>query len=242
MGVVVGMISIVKWMMSFDEQKLSESYKALGILTAELLIISLTIKYILSPIGEQAKEAFLGSAITLGVVMALVGIVKLLMSFDEKDMKTSYLALAILTAELLVISLTLKQLIVPIGENAEKALYGTAIILATVLGMVGISWILSKIEQKDLTYSLVAIGALTLILGLVSLTAKHLLIPIGEQAGDALKGAAIAIGLVTLMTGIVYTLGKVINKGGKELELGMIKGAAVMAASIGLIYLLGKGI
>ena len=119
MGVVVGMISIVKWMMSFDEQKLSESYKALGILTAELLIISLTIKYILSPIGEQAKEAFLGSAITLGVVMALVGIVKLLMSFDEKDMKTSYLALAILTAELLVISLTLKQLIVPIGENAE---------------------------------------------------------------------------------------------------------------------------
>ena len=242
MGVVVGMISIVKQMMSFDEQKLSESYKALGILTAELLIISLTIKYILSPIGEQAKEAFLGSAITLGVVMALVGIVKLLMSFDEKDMKTSYLALAILTAELLVISLTLKQLIVPIGENAEKALYGTAIILATVLGMVGISWILSKIEQKDLTYSLVAIGALTLILGLVSLTAKHLLIPIGEQAGDALKGAAIAIGLVTLMTGIVYTLGKVINKGGKELELGMIKGAAVMAASIGLIYLLGKGI
>ena len=106
----------------------------------------MTIKYILSPIGESAKEAFLGSAITLGVVMALVGIVRLLMSFDEKDMKTSYLALAILTAELLVISLTLKPLIVPIGENAESALYGTAIILATVLGMVGISWILSKIE------------------------------------------------------------------------------------------------
>ena len=242
MGVVVGMISLVKWMMSFDEQKLSESYKALGILTAELLVISLTIKYILSPIGESAKEAFLGSAITLGVVMALVGIVRLLMSFDEKDMKTSYLALAILTAELLVISLTLKQLIVPIGENAESALYGTAIILATVLGMVGISWILSKIEQKDLTYSLVAIGVLTLILGLVSLTAKYLLIPIGQQAGDALKGAAIAVGLVTLMTGIVYVLGKLISKGGKELELGMIKGALVMAASIGLIYLLGKGI
>lgn len=44
------------------------------------------------------------------------------------------------------------------------------------------------------------------------------------------------------MTGIVYVLGKLISKGGKELELGMIKGALVMAASIGLIYLLGKGI
>ena len=44
------------------------------------------------------------------------------------------------------------------------------------------------------------------------------------------------------MTGIVYVLGKLISKGGKELELGMIKGAVVMAASIGLIYLLGKGI
>ena len=65
MAVVTGMLGLVKWMMTFDEKKLHESYKALGILTAELLVISLTIKYILSPIGEQAKEALFGSAIAV---------------------------------------------------------------------------------------------------------------------------------------------------------------------------------
>lgn len=242
MGVVVGMIALVKWIMTFDEKKLHESYKALGILTAELLVISLTIKYILSPIGEKAKEAFLGSAIAMGVILGLVGIVRLLMSFDEKEMKTSYIALGILTAELLIIGLVLKNLVIPVGIQAKETLFGVAIILATVMGLIGITWLLGKIEDKDLKNSLIALGVLTIILTLVSLTAKYLLIPIGEQAEDALKGGAIAIGLVVIMTGIIYVLGKLMQKGGKELQMGMVKGGVVLLASIGLLYLLGEGI
>ena len=241
-GVTIGLVGIVKVLMSFDENKLSDSYKALAVLTAELLIVSLTIKELLTPIGKLAKEALLGSAITLGVVMALVGIVRLLMTFDDKDMKSSYIALGVLTAELMVISLTLKYLVIPIGEQAKEALYGTAIVLATVMGLIGMTWLLTKIEEKELAYSAFALGVLTIILGVVALTAKYLLIPIGEHAKEALIGGAVALGIVTIMTGIVYALGKAISLGGKELELGLIKGAAVMLVSVGLIYLLGKGI
>ena len=242
MAVVVGMVGIVKWMMSFDEKKLYESYKALGILTAELLVISLTIKEVLSPIGNNAKEAFIGTAIAMGVVIGLVGIVRLLMMFDEGEMKTSYIALTVLTAELLIVSLTLKELVIPIGKQAKEALFGTAVVLGIIMGLIGMTWLLTKIEQKDLVWSLAALGVLTVIVGLVALTTKYLLIPIGKEAKEALYGAGIALGIVAIMTGIVYVLGKAISAGGKELALGMAKGAAVMLASIGLIYLLGKGI
>lgn len=242
MATVVGIVGIVKWMMGFDEKKLYESYKALAVLTAELLVISLTIKEILIPIGNNAKEALIGTAIAMGVVVALVGIVRLLMSFDEKEIKASYIALAVLTTELLVISLTIKELLTPIGNNAKAALFGTGVVLATIMGLVGITWLLTKIEQKDLVWSLAALGVLTVIVGLVALTTKYLLIPIGKEAKEALYGAGIALGIVAIMTGIVFVLGQALSKGGRTLALGMAKGAAVMLASIGLIYLLGKGI
>jgi hypothetical protein len=80
------------------------------------LVISLTIKYVLSPIGEQAKEALFGSAVAMGVITGMLGLVKWIMTFEENELHESYKALGILTAELLVISMTIKYVLSPIGE------------------------------------------------------------------------------------------------------------------------------
>lgn len=182
MAVVTGLVGLVKWLTTFDDKKLYESYKTLGILTAELLILSLTIKYILTPIGEQAKEAALGSVIAMSVITGMIGLVKWIMTFEEQELYESYKALGILTGELLVVSMTIKYILSPIGEQAKEALFGAAIALAVVGGMIGLVKWMMTFDEKKLYESYKALGILTAELLVISMTIKYILSPIGENA------------------------------------------------------------
>lgn len=201
--VMVGLVGLTKWFTTFDNKELTESLKAIGVLTGILLVVSLTIKYLLIPIGEQAKEALFGTAIAMAVVTGMIGLTKWLSTFDDKKLYETYKTLGILTAELLIISLTIKYLLIPIGETAKEALFGSAIALAVVTGMLGLVKWMMTFDEKALYESYKALGILTAELLVISLTIRYILTPIGEQAKEALFGSAIAMAVVTGMLGLV---------------------------------------
>ena len=141
-AVVTGLVALVKWMTTFEETKLHEAYKSMGVLAATLLVVSLTIRYILTPIGQNASDALQGTIIAMAVVSGLVGLVKWMTTFDEKKLHEAYKSMAVLNGTLLIVSLTIRYILMPIGKQAKEALFGTAIAMAVVSGLIGlVKWL-----------------------------------------------------------------------------------------------------
>ena len=201
--VITGLVGLTKWLSTFEEKKLHETYKTLGILTGMLVVVSLTIKTLLIPIGENAGDAALGLLIAGSTVAGIVGLVKWMSTFEEKKLHEAYKTMGILTATLLAVSFTIKYILTPIGRDASNALQGTLIAMAVVTSLVGLVKWMTTFDEKQLHEAYKSMAVLAGSLLIVSLTMRYILIPIGEQAKEALYGSAIAMAVVTGMVGLV---------------------------------------
>ena len=141
--------------------------------------LALLIRFIIVPMGNQAAEAFLGSVITLGVLAGLIGGIWLLSRLDLKNVLKGLAYTAVLAVIYLGISLIVKQILIPIGEERKAALTGTAITLGILVGLIAGVWILSKVKGKNILFSVLAVAGLAVILLGISLIVKDILIPIG---------------------------------------------------------------
>jgi len=204
--VITGLVGLTKWVSTFDEKKLHEAYKTMGILTATLLAVSFTIKYILTPIGQDASNALQGTIIAMSVVTGLVGLVKWMTTFDEKQLHEAYKSMAVLAGSLLIVSLTMRYILIPIGEQAKEALFGSAIAMAVVSGLVGLVKWMTTFDEKKLHEAYKTMAVLSGTLLVVSLTMRYILIPIGQQAKEALFGSAIAMAVVSGLIGLAKWL------------------------------------
>lgn len=180
-AIVAALVGLTKIVTTFEDKELKNALIAMGALTGVLLIVSLVAKEVLIPIGKFGKEALIGSAITLGVIAGLTGIVKLLSSkyFNIKDLSESYKALGILTGVLLVVSLTIKTLLIPIGEQFKESMLGILAAGAVITGLVGLVKWMTTFEEKKLHEAYKSMGVLAATLLVVSLTIRYILTPIG---------------------------------------------------------------
>ena len=183
-GIVLGILGLLiggVWLLSKITKKntLKSGLTALTALIVMYTALALLIRFIIVPMGNQASEAFLGSVITLGVLAGLIGGIWLLSQLDVKNVLKGLAYTAVLAVIYLGISLIVKQILIPIGEEWKAALTGTAITLGILVGLIAGVWILSKVKGKNILFSVLAVAGLAVILLGISLIVKELLIPIG---------------------------------------------------------------
>lgn len=131
------------------------------------------------PIAGMSKAALVGAGIAMGILGILVLGVWGISKFDKTDLLYGVTAVLILAMVLLVVSLIVKEILIPIGPDWDNALIGAAISMG-ILGLLGLGvWGLSKFSKKDLLYGAGAVALLAAALLLISV-AVNLMIPIGK--------------------------------------------------------------
>lgn len=232
--IVLAMVGCVKLISMIGNDEVTNALIALGSLTIMFWILSLVTKSILIPIGRQAKEALFGAGIVVGILGLLIGGLWLITKIKKEDLFYGIAGVAAVALIALFVALITKEILIPIGAKAEEALYGASI----VVGLLGILsagvYLIGRADKETLLKGVVFVALTALILLGVSLITKELLIPIGEKAVDALKGAGSVILILGAIGGITYFVGKYADKMIEELVVGMVL-VTLLSAFIGLL-------
>ena len=227
------MVFAVKWMTTWDEKQLSQATTTLLVLTGMLLAVSLIAAYILPAIGENIEDAALGAVVVMGIIGIMVLMVKWITTWEEKQMKYALWALASMTLMLLAVSLIALYILPDIAEKWDQVLIGGGLVLG-IIGIMGLMvYLMGKMEAEEVRNAAISMVIIAAMLAVTAWIVNDLIIPIGEQAEEALYGSGIIVGLIGVMGIMIYLLGQM------SLET-IAKGAAVVAAIGALLWALGE--
>ena len=227
------MVFAVKWMTTWDEKQLSQATTTLLVLTGMLLAVSLIAAYILPTIGENIEDAALGAVVVMGIIGIMVLMVKWITTWEEKQMKYALWALASMTLMLLAVSLIALYILPDIAEKWDQVLIGGGLVLG-IIGIMGLMvYLMGKMEAEEVRNAAISMVIIAAMLAVTAWIVNDLIIPIGEQAEEALYGSGIIVGLIGVMGIMIYLLGQM------NLET-IAKGAAVVAAIGALLWALGE--
>lgn len=197
--------------------KISAVFALVAIISIALLI----------PIGKKAPEVYLGALVTMFIIAGLVAGVYVLNMVDGKKALWGVLATAILAIIYMGIALITKDLLIPIGQNGKAAGIGMGITLFIIITLIAGTYFLAKVDGKKAAYAIFATAAMAFILLGISLIVKDILIPIGKMWDDALIGAGVVIGTLTVFGTIMFLIGKFADKYAAELAVGAVIMTAV---------------
>ena len=233
LGLMIGGTVIL----SKHRRKMRYALESMVVLTTVLLGVSLVTKEILVPLGSLWESALKGAGVVLGIMAVLLLGVKLLTTFRKSQLLYGVLATASLAIILTGISLIVKEILIPIGNNAKDAVYGTVIVASILLGLVLTVKFLSKIKAKTLVDSIMVTAALAVILLGISLITKEILIPIGQKPMDALKGAGIVALILSALGGIMFAVGKLAKN--KKVQEALLTGGIVISGISAVMAIIG---
>lgn len=219
--VVASMIGIV-WalnkIMKDKNNNIEGAIDALKMLTIMFLAISLITAFILPKIAENWGDTIIGAVITITIIGIMVGITSILSKIDKDNLQQATTTIAVLTVILLAVSIIALTILPKIADNAGDTLIGAGVVAFIMIGLIGITYILGKIDSKDLNQGLIAMSVLTVILLAVSIIALTILPKLTNNWKEILKGAAITFGIIALMSMIVIGLSWLIkSSSGKDL-------------------------
>lgn len=219
--VVASMIGIV-WalnkIMKDKNNNIEGAIDALKMLTIMFLAISLITAFILPKIAENWEDTLIGAAITIGIIGIMVGITYLLSKIKRDNLQQATLTISVLTIILLAVSIIALTILPKIADNWEDTIKGAGVVAIIMLGLVGITYLLGKLDSKDLMQGIIAMSVLTVILLAVSIIALTILPKLADKWKEIAIGAAITLGIIVLMSVIVIGLSWLIKSGsGKDL-------------------------
>lgn len=211
-GIILGMVAITYAISKIDEKSLHNANMTMITLTGILVIVALTAQYILAPLGDQWEQAAKGAVVVLGII-GLMGLITFgLSKIEGKDLKHATITMAALTIMLVIISLTVDKLLIPIGKQWANAAKGGTV----VLGIIGIMSLivlgLSKIKKDNLREGVIALAAITIIFGAITLITDKYLIPIGKQWANAAKGGTVILGIIAGMGAIIVAVNRYLKE------------------------------
>ena len=240
LGIVVVLSLMVKLIASTDEKQLRQAVNVITAITACILVISLIAMFLFVPIGQKWGEILPGALVVLGIIAVLGLMVWGLSLIKDKDLKQATTTLAVLTACVLVISLVALYLFIPIGQKWDEIIPGALVVLGIIAVMGLMVWGLSKIDNKDMKWGLIALASLTLIVLVISIVALNFFIPIGEQWDDIALGGTVVLGIIGILTGFVWALSKCSKKDLMygEFALGIMTAIVLAISIIALEYFL----
>lgn len=208
-GVMVGMVKLISMI---DEKELKETYTTLAVLTVMLTVVSVVSLLILPAIGDQFDKVMAGAIVVMAIIGLMIGMTKWLSKTDEKELRQTYLTLAVLTVMLVAVSLIANYLLPEIGKNWKDISIGAVVVLGIIGVMLLMVSLLSKIDDKKLHQTYLTMAVLTVMLVAVSLIANYLFPSIAEQWEDVVIGGVIVLGIIGIMTLIVWSLSKIDEK------------------------------
>lgn len=159
----------------------------------------------------------------MGIILVMAGIVWVLSRCEEDNLKMATIAMGVITLVILAISVIALTLFIPIADEWESVLIGGGIVVGIVAIMALMVWGLSNVKEDNLKMAMISMVVMALILLGVSLITKEILIPIGYEAKEALYGAGIVLGVIGIMTAIVWAVSNIKKEK-------VLPGIAVMAA------------
>ena len=142
-AVVLGIIGTMEFMTIMlgkfgSNRKMTQAYITMGVLMGMLVAVSLIVDNLLIPIGYEWQEAALGSAVVLGVVMAMGTMVWLASKIDKDNLIRGELAIAGIAVLVMGMGYVINDFLVPLGEKWEAAAKGGAVVAGTLLAMIGL--------------------------------------------------------------------------------------------------------
>lgn len=185
--------------------------KSLYGLTAMFTVLSIVAATLLVPIAENAS-AVIGGALVVSGIIALMGVMAFALAKWGKNrkMETALITMGALVGLFVLVSIVALTLLVPISKNWKDVALGAAVVLGIIGAMEFMVIMLSKFgSNRKLTQAYVTMAVLTGILIAVSLIVDKLLIPIGYEWQEAAIGAAVVIGIMGAMVGLVALTGKI---------------------------------
>lgn len=151
-GLVVGTfiamsIGFVSLLNKLDNKKKNGALINLAAIAAIFGGIALITKTLLIPIGLYAEEALMGAGINLVLLSAMIGGVYLLSKVNRK-LTSALISVTALALVYTGIALITKEILIPIGEQWDKAAYGMLITLTLTAALIGGVYLLSKVNRK----------------------------------------------------------------------------------------------
>lgn len=210
-----------------------------------LLWLSMALVIVVGAIGLMAllftkfkvSDILLGTLVVIGIMAALVGLTYLLSKIEDKELKHAEIALGVVAAILLAVTLITTLLIIPIGKEIKPAALGSLVVVGILALLVLAVYALSEIDAKTALKGLGIVLGLGLIMLGICFIVTELIIPIGERAKEALYGSGIVLGLIVGM-GLILAAAVALGKAVKTSDL--IKGALIIVGIGGILWVLAE--
>jgi hypothetical protein len=165
----------------------------------------------------------------MGIIALMVGMAWLTSLIGQDTLKETYITLGVLTLMLVAVSLVTKFILIPIGEEWKEAALGGVVVMGIMALMVGMTWVLSTIDEDKMKQAWISLAVMTVCLLVVSLIVSELLIPIGYEWDAAAIGGAVVLGVIAIMTAIVAAAAQIKREK-------VITGAITMAVVAGMLW------
>lgn len=169
--VTVTMTSIAL-LLSTNKRTLEKGIDGIKTIATSVLLITAAIGLItLIVANADINDILMGLSIVIGTVTVMTGLAILLGTIDKDNMESARHTMYALTGILTVVSLVSLLIFPQIADNAEDIIKGSLIVGGIILGMVAITYAISKIDDKSLFNANMTMITLTGILVIVALTA-----------------------------------------------------------------------
>lgn len=178
--VAVGAMALIVGLLAkLPADRLNAATRAMTVMTAIVGAISLLSIFAFPTIWKN-KGPIIGGAFIVGVIVAAMALtVGLLAKVKEKDLDAAKNAILSMTLMFGVVSLLAATLLIPIGQNWDKVLGGFIVVGAIIGLLMGVTYLLAMVEQKNLDAATNSLYAMTIMVTAVSLISLLLFIPIG---------------------------------------------------------------
>ncbi len=215
---MIGVVWALNAIMKDKDNNIEGAIDALKMLTIMFLAISLITAFILPKIAENWEDTLIGAVMTIAIIGIMVGITTILSKINKDNLQQATLTISVLTVILLAVSIIALTILPKIADNWEETLKGAGVVALIMIGLIGITYILGRIDSDNLKQGLIAMSVLTVILLAVSIIALTILPKLADNWKEIAIGAVITLGIITLMSAIVIGLSWLIKSGsGKDL-------------------------
>jgi energy-coupling factor transporter transmembrane protein EcfT len=240
MGIIGVMVLMVKWITTWEEKQMKYALWALASMTLMLLAVSLIALYILPDIAEKWDQVLIGGGLVLGIIGIMSLMVYLMGKMEAEEVRNAAISMVIIAAMLAVTSWIVNELIIPIGEQAEEALYGSGIIVG-LIGVMGIMiYLLGQMSLETIAKGaavVAAIGALLWALGELLPNYVELTKLVWNNAKAVALGGLEIVATLGVWGLIFFALGSFVS-GPQAAYLAI--GAAVVAGIAAVLWALGE--
>lgn len=214
-GIVITLLTITQLIAILPAKMLAKGLDGLDHIAKCVLYLSVAIGLLALLVTIFDVETIMvGTGIVMGIVTSLLLLVTKLASKDKKTLAAGGEVIEQISSLLfkMVIAIGIIALLIKIFDMST-IIVGTLIVMGIFTVLVFGVYKLAGVDEKQLKSASKLVKSMTLMLLVVSLLALFVFVPISAQSKEVLLGAAIVLGVITIMgliaIGLVWAIEKV---------------------------------